>query len=77
MTGILNSNILSHRGYWKHDKQKNTILAVERAIENVFLTINLVKLIKKKLLTQGGNMQYQTLIVLKYLTNGLLPWIVL
>ena len=56
MTGILNSNILSHRGYWKHDKEKNTILAVERAIENVFLTINLVTLIKKKLLTQGGNM---------------------
>ena len=34
MTGILKSNILSHRGYWKHDNEKNTILAVERAVEN-------------------------------------------
>lgn len=34
MTGILKWNILSHRGYWKFEKEKNTIIAVERAIEN-------------------------------------------
>ena len=34
MTGILKRNILSHRGYWKLEKEKNTFLAVERAIEN-------------------------------------------
>ena len=34
MRGILKSNILSHRGYWKFEKEKNTILAVKRAIEN-------------------------------------------
>lgn len=34
MIGLLKRNILSHRGYWTLEKEKNTILAVERAIEN-------------------------------------------